>query len=131
MAEQLDGIVIGGTEYEVGSGNDDTCVLPDDSTADLNIGDPNGNVLAQFKNGHIKTKQFDSSNVGTTDNLVLSKRRAVVSFSFDDNPTNDAKVMQIFKDNGVRCGFAIITASSRYKDYYLDGFEIMAHAGGT
>lgn len=58
MAETLDGIVIGGTEYEVGGGGG---VKDDNSQANLNIGDENGNVLAEFKDGHIKTKNFDSS----------------------------------------------------------------------
>ena len=36
----------------------------DDSNSDLNIGDPDGNVLLQLKNGHIRTKNFDSRNSG-------------------------------------------------------------------
>ena len=35
----------------------------DNSEADLNIGDENGNVLAEFKDGHLKTKEFDSREV--------------------------------------------------------------------
>lgn len=39
---------------------------PEDATAaDLYICDANGNVLAKFEDGHIKTKNFDSSEVGT------------------------------------------------------------------
>ena len=38
-------------------------IRADDSFADLNIGDENGNVIAQFKDGHVKTKNFDSSNI--------------------------------------------------------------------
>ena len=34
----------------------------DNSSADLNIGDPEGNVLLRLENGHIKTKNFDSRN---------------------------------------------------------------------
>ena len=34
-----------------------------DSTADLDITDYFGNVIARFADGHIKTKEFDSSNV--------------------------------------------------------------------
>lgn len=67
MAETLDGVVIGGIEYQFagsggggtgGSGNIDA--MDDDSQANLNIGDMNGNVLVEFKGGHIKTKEFDS-----------------------------------------------------------------------
>lgn len=38
-------------------------VFEDDSDADVNIGDGNGNVVLQIKDGHIKTKNFDSSNI--------------------------------------------------------------------
>lgn len=34
--------------------------------ADLNICDENGNVIAQFRNGHIRTKYFDSSEAHTS-----------------------------------------------------------------
>ena len=34
-----------------------------DSTADLDIADYYGNVIVRFENGHIKTKEFDSSNI--------------------------------------------------------------------
>ena len=34
--------------------------IDDDSLANLNIGDPQGNVIAEFKDGHIKTQNFDS-----------------------------------------------------------------------
>lgn len=36
--------------------------------ADLSIKDSNGNVLAEFKNGHFRTKYFDSSKLGETGN---------------------------------------------------------------
>lgn len=65
MAEILDGIVVGGTEYDVGNGAKD-----DSSQANLNIGDENGNVLAEFKDGHIKTKNFDSRTGGTVTAFV-------------------------------------------------------------
>lgn len=60
MADSIDELVIGGTEYGINSG---ASVKGDNSDADLNIGDSSGNVIAQFKNGHVKTKNFDSSNI--------------------------------------------------------------------
>ena len=38
---------------------------PSQSAADLYVCDEDGNVIAEFKNGHIKTKNFDSSNSPT------------------------------------------------------------------
>lgn len=38
---------------------------PEETDADLYICDANGNVIAEFADGHIKTKSFDSSNVET------------------------------------------------------------------
>lgn len=60
MTEHLDCIIIDDTEYDIGGG---ASVQFDDSDADLNIGDERGNVIAQFKNGHIKTKKYDSSEI--------------------------------------------------------------------
>lgn len=39
--------------------------LLDGDATDLDITDVNGNVLARFVNGHIRTKNFDSSNAGS------------------------------------------------------------------
>lgn len=40
----------------------------DDSSADFSIGDDKGNVILRLKNGHIKTKNFDSEkNNGMTE----------------------------------------------------------------
>jgi len=39
-----------------------------DSQADLDIADEDGNVIARFQNGHIKTKNFDSSETTRTAN---------------------------------------------------------------
>ncbi len=57
----LDAIVINGTEYSVGGGG--SSVMDDDSEADLNIGDENGNVIMQLTGGHVKTKNFDSTSL--------------------------------------------------------------------
>ena len=37
-----------------------------DSSADLDIADDNGNVLVRFEDGHIKTKNFDSSVIDSS-----------------------------------------------------------------
>lgn len=38
-------------------------VVTDDTTADLNVGDANGNILLQLADGGIKTKNFDSADL--------------------------------------------------------------------
>lgn len=40
--------------------------LIDDSSADLSIADNNGNIVMDVNNGHVKTKNFDSSQNATT-----------------------------------------------------------------
>ena len=97
----------------------------DNSDADLNFGDENGGVILRLKDGHIKTKNFDSSNING--GITLCKRNAVMSFSFDDSPEEDATIKAIFDDFGLKCGFAVISIPDRYKTYYDQGFEIMAH----
>lgn len=80
MAETLDGIVIGGTEYDIGGGGG--MVKDDDSQANLNIGDENGNVIVQFKDGHIKTKNFDSRNASAKSSTPYGRK--YMHFSLDD-----------------------------------------------
>lgn len=57
-------INVNNVSYEIGNSSLTTMtnieVQNDDSVSDLNIGDENGNVIAQFKEGHIVTKNFDS-----------------------------------------------------------------------
>ena len=60
----------------------------DNSSADLNIGDPNGNVIAQFKGGHIKTQNFDSekalSEKDIEDKVSLSKDNSSADLNIGD-----------------------------------------------
>jgi hypothetical protein len=49
-----------------------TCSIRSDmSSADLSLGDEDGNAIVQFKNGHIKTKNFDSSVKSYVENKTL------------------------------------------------------------
>lgn len=57
MAKKLDALVIGGVEYEFDGG---TKVVDNVSQTNLSISDEQGNVLAEFEDGHFKTKNFDS-----------------------------------------------------------------------
>jgi hypothetical protein len=61
--------------------------------------------------------------------LNLKKRRASVSFIFDDGVANDAQIKAIFDNHSKKCGFAVFSPiASRYKTYYDEGFELLAHA---
>lgn len=49
-----------------------TCNIRNDtSSADLSLGDEDGNAIVQFKDGHIKTKNFDSSVKSYVENKTL------------------------------------------------------------
>ena len=45
----------------------------ENSDSDLDVADENGNVLARFKDGHIKTKNFDSEKVATKEEFSKIK----------------------------------------------------------
>lgn len=61
-------------------------------------------------------------------NYTLIKRKPCVSFIFDDGNANDATIKGVFDTKNKKCGFAIYTGSSTYKNYYDQGYEILAHA---
>ncbi len=49
-----------------------TCnIRRDTSSADLSVGDEDGNAIVQFENGHIRTKNFDSSIKSYVENKTL------------------------------------------------------------
>lgn len=61
--------------------------------------------------------------------LNLKKRRASVSFIFDDGVEGDVSIKAIFDNHLKKCGFAVFSPiASRYKTYYDEGFELLAHA---
>lgn len=61
--------------------------------------------------------------------LSLKKRCASISFIFDDGVAGDVTIKAIFDNHSKKCGFAVFSPiASRYKTYYDEGFEILAHA---
>ena len=46
-------------------------VTPEETDADFYLSDANGNVLLELADGHIKTKEFDSSNINTETDTTL------------------------------------------------------------
>lgn len=73
------------------SGLTDTFVesITDDTDADLSFSDSQGNIVAMFKNGHVKTSNFDSETI----NLVVSQvdvgNNDVCDFSIADENGNN------------------------------------------
>ena len=64
--------------------------------------------------------------------LNLKKRRASVSFIFDDGVAGDVSIKAIFDNHSKKCGFAVFSPiAGRYKTYYDEGFEILAHASAS
>lgn len=62
-------------------------------------------------------------------------RYPVVNFIFDDNCDEDTQLLEIFKNKGVKCGFAITTDSNltdAKKEFYKaandEGFSILSHS---
>ena len=58
-------------------------VKTDNSTSDLDISDERGNVLLRLANGHLRVKNFDSSNivVPKEDNKIMEKKLNLSNFS--------------------------------------------------
>ncbi len=65
MANELDGILFGENQVPYDFVGKPLSEL-DDSEAELNIGDDNGNVVAEFKSGDFRTKNFDSRKSNKT-----------------------------------------------------------------
>ena len=59
-------------------------LLEDDESADFDIADDNGNVIARFDGGHIKTKNFDSS----TDAMTAEQSEKLNSLNPDAEPND-------------------------------------------
>ena len=74
------------------------------------------------------SNEVDYLKGNETENRLLKKRKATVSFIFDDGNYKDAQIKAIFDNNHMKCGFAVYgDVPLRYVDYHADGFEILAH----
>lgn len=51
---------------------------PEETEADLYFSDGNGNVVAMFADGHVKTKEFDSMDIGDVDSLTTTEKTTLV-----------------------------------------------------
>ena len=71
--------------------------LNDDSQASLNIGDEQGNVIVEFKDGHLKTKKFNSRTVKNPPSVTDDDSQA--SLNIGDNNGN---VLVEFKDGHLK-----------------------------
>ena len=62
--DTIKSINVNGKNYKFNNSNiKSSDIMDDDSSASFNIGDMSGNVLVEFKDGHIRTKEFDSKNI--------------------------------------------------------------------
>lgn len=89
----------------ISSLNAELTELVQDSTAtgiDLDVADPNGNVLVRFKNGEIQTKNFNSADINTyvtvkTDGTGdFTTLRAAIESITDADPDTKPYVIQIY-----------------------------------
>lgn len=74
-------------------------------------------------------------NYNWNNSAIDSKRKAVVSFSFDDMLTDDDKFHDLFYSKGLRCGFGLIASASidaydteRYIAWQKEGFDMLSHS---
>lgn len=103
-------INVNNVSYEIKSSSDIE-VQYDNSSSELSIGDDNGNVIVQFKNGHIKTKNFNSNNISSTNN---TNHTIEIDINIQDFTTYIGDVVQIFKYP--------VTFLPNYRDYSVNIF---------
>lgn len=77
------------------------CETPIGSTSDLDVGDESGNVLMRLKDGHVKTKNFDSSQDATTEQRGLM---SAADKSKLDGITDGIKSVYGYSDSDVDFG---------------------------
>ena len=77
-------------------------------------------------------KQVDKGvSASTPRNYLFMKNRNSINFTFDDSTSQDSDIKKVFDEFNVKCGFAIITASERYRNFHNEGFELLAHGIGA
>ena len=64
------------------------CITDDDSDNDFNIGDEDGNVILGLKDGHIKTKNFDSESLDSKDSPKIMEDDSDAEFNIGDKLGN-------------------------------------------
>ena len=105
-------------------------IVDDDSQANLNIGDQQGNVIAQFKDGHIKTKNFDSSqqNGGNSSIIIAASNTPSIrkkNASYLCTGTND----DIYIQNVINSADDAATIVLLDGDYSFDNFSFYSDGG--
>lgn len=82
--DTIKSINVNGKSYKFNNSNiTSSDIMDDDSSASFNIGDMSGNVLVEFKDGHIRTKEFDSKNINqnntnNTNNSEFSNLNVII-----------------------------------------------------
>lgn len=114
----------------------------DYSSADLNISDDEGNVLAQFKHGHIQTNQFDSKysvNVNLDDssadlnisdeegNVIAQFKDGHIKTLYFDSSKEHSDVVNI--DGNCTNLAPIETLGCTDYQRFIDGYNVIASYG--
>ena len=64
----------------------------------------------------------------------VNKRIAVINFQFDDGCKEDSRIVELFDQFNMKCGFALPSTVSEktilndYQEYYRRGYEILSHS---
>ena len=89
-------------------------------------------IVQYYLSSHIKL--YFSYN-WNNDLSMDSRRKAVISFTFDDMLTDDDDFYDLFKKHGLTCGFGLIASSSidasdtvRYIKWQNEGFAMLSHS---
>lgn len=84
-------------------------------------------------------KESDTPTIETyvpkTIRLYPNTKLPVISFQFDDIPTNDEQVVSLFDEYGLTCGFAFIardgnmeSKAAKYYEWQKRGYQILNHS---
>lgn len=110
-----------------GGGSGLPTVKASNSTADLVLSDSVGNVIAQFSGGHVQTKNFDSSDIAETVEVVhrISGDDYIKTFTYDNSASTTQEITGDFKQGDtILCHFSnsandlTDTSTAKYIQYY-------------
>lgn len=88
-----------------------------------------------YKNTDTPTPPTVTTYVPKTIRLFPNTKLPVISFQFDDIPTNDEQVVSLFDEYGLTCGFAFIASTgnmtskaAKYYEWQKRGYQILNHS---
>lgn len=88
-----------------------------------------------YKSNKELEDEINNLNVPKTIRLFPNTKLPVISFQFDDIPTNDEQVVSLFDEYGLTCGFAFIASNvnmaskaAKYYEWQKRGYQILNHS---